>query len=83
VLQREIGGHWDSASDRLSYAMPGLQVVICVSALIFSNVGDGLDESGSRSFGVMAMAASAVVVMMAVYFIAMRWRKKSAVAPAP
>ena len=29
------------------------------------------------------MAASAVVVMMAVYFIAMRWRKKSAVAPAP
>ena len=61
----------------------GLQVVVCVFALIFSNGGDSLDDSGKTAFGVMAMAASTVVVAMVIYFITARWRQKSAVAPAP
>ena len=51
IILREVGLHWDRASDLLAYAL-GLLIIVCILTLVFANAGGGVAEWGKEATGI-------------------------------
>ena len=80
IILREVGLHWDRASDLLAYAL-GMLIIVCILTLVFANAGGGVAEWGKEATGNFCFVMNVGVLVLAIWLVIARWSKKRVVPP--